>query len=96
MHPPAAREVTKIMFEFTKTCIGSKNYVCPPDAGPAWRAAHEAGCDREQLEANLKQTPEERLLKHDKLRDEWLEFESFLEIIYLGWKFIKSNHGYSR
>jgi len=32
------------MFEFTKTCIGSGNYVCPPDAGPAWHAAYEAGC----------------------------------------------------
>ena len=83
----------KAMFEFTRTCIGRGNYVCPPDAGPAWRAAYEAGCDMEQLEANLKLTPEERLLKHDKQRNEWLEFESFMENIFRGWQFIQSQHG---
>ncbi|MEI9865687.1 MAG: hypothetical protein WDN00_14275 [Limisphaerales bacterium] len=82
------------MFEFTKTCIGSGNYVCPPEAGPAWRAAYEAGCDMEHLEANLKLTPEDRFLKHHKLRNEWLEFETFIETIYRGLKFIKSNHVY--
>jgi len=84
--------VIKAMFEFTKTCIGSGNYVCPPDAGPAWRAACEAGCDMEHLEANLKLTPWERLLKHDKLRNEWLEFEAFMEKINRGLRFIKSHH----
>jgi hypothetical protein len=86
----------KAMFEFTKTCIGNGNYFCPPDAGPAWRAAYEAGCDMEHLEANLKLTPEERLLKHDKLRNEWLEFEAFMEKIYHGLKFIKLHHVHSR
>jgi|HubBroStandDraft_6_1064221.scaffolds.fasta_scaffold2282315_1 hypothetical protein len=86
----------KAMFEFTKTCVGSKKYVCPPDAGPAWRAAYAAGCDMEQLEANLKLTPWERLLKHDKLLNEWLEFESFMEKIHRGLKFIKSQHVHSR
>ena len=84
------------MFEFTKTSVGSGKYVCPPDAGPAWRAAYEAGCDMEHLEANLKLTPEERLLKHDKLRNEWLEFKAFMEKIYRGCIFIKSNHVHSR
>ena len=84
------------MFEFTKTCIGSGNYVCPSDAGLAWRAAYEAGCDMEHLEANLKLTPEERLLNHDKLRNEWLEFEAFMGNIYRGLKFIKLHHVYSR
>ena len=28
----------------------NKNYVCPPDADPAWRAAYEAGVDMVQLE----------------------------------------------
>jgi hypothetical protein len=87
--------VIKAMFEFTKTCIGSGNYVCPPDAGPAWRAAYEAGCDMEHLEANLKLTPEERLLKHDKLLNEWFEFEAFMEKIWSGFNFIKS-HGNTR
>jgi hypothetical protein len=50
----------------------------------------------EQLEANLRLTPEERLLKHDKLLNEWLEFESFMENIYRGLKFIKSQHVHSR
>jgi len=54
------------MFEFTLACMGKGNYVCPPDAGPAWREAYEAGCDMEELEANLRLTPWERLLKHDK------------------------------
>ena len=75
------------MFEFTLTCIGSKDYVCPPDAGPAWRAAYEAGCDMEQMEVNLKLTPEERLRKHDKLRNEWINFENFMEKIYRGYNF---------
>jgi hypothetical protein len=88
--------VIKAMFEFTKTCIGSGNYVCPPDAGPAWREAYEAGCDMEHLEANLKLTPEERLLKHDKLRNEWLEFKSFMERIYRGYNCIKSHHVHTR
>jgi hypothetical protein len=83
------------MFEFTKTCIGSKNCVCPPEAGPAWRAAYEAGCDMEQIEVNLRLTPEERLLKHDRLLNEWLEFEAFMEKIWGGYNFIKS-HGNSR
>jgi hypothetical protein len=84
------------MFEFTKTCIGSKNYVCPPDAGPAWRAAYEAGCDMEQIEANLKLTPEERLRKNDRLRNEWLEFESFMGKIYRGYIFLKTQYVHSR
>jgi hypothetical protein len=80
------------MFEFTRTCTGKGNYVCPPDAGLAWRTAFEAGCDMEQLEANLRLTPEERLIKHDRMRNEWLQFETFMEQIYGGWKFIKSHH----
>lgn len=87
---------TITMFEFTKTCIGGGNCVCPPNAGPAWRAAYEAGCDMEHLEASLKLTPEERLLKHGKLRSEWLEFEAFMGIIYRGNIFTKSQHVYSR
>jgi len=80
------------MFEFTRTCMGKGNYICPPDAGPAWRAAFDAGCDMEQLEANLRLTPEERLIKHDKLCNEWLQFEAFMKQIYHGWKFIESYH----
>lgn len=84
------------MFEFTLTCIGSKNYVCPPDAGAAWRAAYDAGCDMEQIEANLKLTPWERLLKNDKMRNEWFEFESFMGKIYRGYNFLKSQYVHPR
>jgi hypothetical protein len=84
------------MFEFTLTCIGKGNYVCPHNAGPAWRAAFEAGCDMEQLEANLKLTPEERLLKNNKQCNEWLQFEAFMNQIYDGWRFIRSQYVNSR
>jgi hypothetical protein len=40
-------------------------YVCPQDAGPAWRAAHAAGNDMSLIEANLRKTPWERLLAND-------------------------------
>ena len=81
------------MFEFTLACMGKGNYVCPHDAGPAWRAAYEASCDMEELEATLRLTPEERLLKHDKKRNELLEFEAFMEKIQRGWNLIQSQHG---
>jgi hypothetical protein len=80
------------MFEFTLACLGKGNYICPPDAGPAWRAAHEAGCDMEELEANLQLTPEERLVKHDKKRTELLEFETFMGQLHYGRNFIHSQH----
>jgi len=74
------------MFEFTRMSCKSDNYVCPQDTGPAWRAAFEAGIDMEQLEINLRLTPEERIRKHDKLLNEWLEFEAFMEKIYSCWR----------
>lgn len=42
----------------------NRGYVCPPDAGPAWRAAHEAGVDMALLEEKLAMTPAERLEAH--------------------------------
>jgi hypothetical protein len=78
------------MFEFTLISKGKGNYVCPPGAGPAWRAAFEVGRDMEKLEANLRLTPWERLLKHHKLLKERLQFETFMEQIYRNWKFIGS------
>jgi hypothetical protein len=41
-------------------------YVMPPDAGPAWRAAHAAGIDMSLIEENLKRSPWERLLANDR------------------------------
>ena len=41
--------------------------VCPLDAGPAWRAALEAGIDMSLVEDSLKLTPEERLAEHQQV-----------------------------
>ena len=41
-------------------------YVCPPDVGPAWRAAMAAGIDMSLIEENLRRTPWERLLANDR------------------------------
>ena len=70
----------------------SREYVCPPEAGPAWRDAYEAGFDMAELEDNLKLTPEERLEKHDQKRAAHLKREEFLEFFRLGRNFIHSQH----
>ncbi len=44
-------------------------YVCPPDAGPAWRAAMEAGIDMSLIEHALTLTPEQRLAEHQQVID---------------------------
>jgi hypothetical protein len=41
-------------------------YLMPPDAGPAWRAAYAAGIDMSLIEENLKRSPWERLLANDR------------------------------
>jgi hypothetical protein len=41
-------------------------YVLPADAGPAWRAAVEAGIDMSLVEMNLELTPWERLVNNDR------------------------------
>jgi len=41
-------------------------YVCPPDAGPAWRAAYAAGVDLSLIEISLAKTPWERWVEHDR------------------------------
>jgi hypothetical protein len=50
-------------------------YVMPPDAGPAWRAAHEYGFDMSLIEASLKLTPEQRLAEHQQVIDFLLEVQ---------------------
>ena len=47
----------------------NRGYVCPPDAGPAWRAACEYGFDMSLVEDALKQTPQERLEEHQQVLD---------------------------
>lgn len=51
----------------------NRGYVCPPDAGPAWRAACEYGFDMSLVEDALKQTPQERLEEHQRVLDMTLE-----------------------
>ena len=50
-------------------------YAMPPDAGPAWIAAHEYGFDMFLVEASLKQTPEQRLAEHQQVIDFLLEVQ---------------------
>lgn len=50
-------------------------YVMPPDAGPAWRAAQEAGIDMSLIEEALKLTPEQRLAEHQQVINFLLEVQ---------------------
>jgi hypothetical protein len=50
-------------------------YVCPPDAGPAWQAAMEAGIDMSLIEASLRLTPAERLAELQKVVNFLLEVQ---------------------
>ena len=47
----------------------NRGYVCPPDAGPAWRAAHAAGIDMSLIEHTLELTPAERFQEHQQVLD---------------------------
>ncbi len=51
----------------------NRGYVCPPDAGPAWRTACEYGFDMSLVEEALNKTPEERLEAHQRALDMILE-----------------------
>jgi hypothetical protein len=51
-------------------------YVCPPDAGPAWRAAMEHGFDMSLIEESLKLTPEQRLAEHQRVLDFLIEVQN--------------------
>lgn len=50
-------------------------YVCPPDAGPGWRAAMEAGIDMSLIESALAQTPQQRLDEHQQVLNFALELQ---------------------
>lgn len=51
-------------------------YHLPSDAGPDWRAAHEAGLDMSLLEQMLELTPEQRLAEHQQVIDFLLEVQA--------------------
>jgi hypothetical protein len=42
-------------------------YAMPPDAGPAWRAAFEAGFDMSLIEYSLSLSPEQRLAENQQV-----------------------------
>lgn len=53
----------------------NRGYVCPPDAGPAWRAACEYGFDMSLVEDALLLTPEQRIAEHQLALNLVLEIE---------------------
>jgi hypothetical protein len=69
--------------------LEKKPYVCPPDAGSAWRVAYEAGFDMAALEENLKLTPEQRIEKHQPMLDAHFERERLLEKLIRGQRFLQ-------
>jgi len=79
-----------------KTESAKTPYVCPPDAGPAWRAAYEAGIDMAEIEENLRLTPEQRLDKHQRMLEDFFDRERFLEKLLRGWSFIKKQNVHPR
>lgn len=58
----------------------NRGYVCPANAGPAWRAACEYGFDMSLVEEALRLTPEQRLEEHQRALDLILEIESAREL----------------
>ncbi len=54
----------------------NQGYVCPADAGPLWRAAHEAGVDMGLIEDSLRLEPIERLRQHQRSLNQILMFAS--------------------
>ena len=55
-------------------------YIMPPDAGPAWRAAAQFGFDMSLVEDALRMTPEQRLDEHQQLLNFFLEIEAAREL----------------
>jgi len=54
----------------------NRGYVCPPDAGPAWRAACEYGFDMSLVDLSLDMTSEQRLDSHQRALDMILELKA--------------------
>jgi hypothetical protein len=44
----------------------NRGYICPSDAGPAWREAYEAGIDMGLIENALQMSPQDRLRAHQR------------------------------
>src|SRR5438270_4934233 len=54
-------------------------YRCPPDAGPAWRAACDYGFDMSVVDCELGASPEERIERHQHAINMVLEIEAARE-----------------
>jgi hypothetical protein len=54
----------------------NRGYVCPTDAGPAWRAACEYGFDMSLVEDALRMTPEQRIEEHQRALNLLLAIEA--------------------
>ena len=54
----------------------NRGYICPPDAGPAWRAACDYGFDMSLVEDALRMTPEQRIAEHQRALNLLLEIEA--------------------
>jgi hypothetical protein len=63
------------MIDATTLAQMNGEYAMPPDAGPAWRAAHAAGIDMSLIEDSLKLTPEQRLAEHQQVINFLLEIQ---------------------
>ena len=55
-------------------------YVMPPDAGPAWRAACDYGFDMSLVDEALLMTPEQRIAQHQHALNLLLEIEAAREL----------------
>lgn len=64
------------MLDEALTAQLNAGYVCPPDAGPAWRAVHEDGIDMSLIQDALQMTPEERLRDHEAVGNSFLDVEA--------------------
>lgn len=53
----------------------NRGYVCPPEAGPAWRAACDYGLDMSLVEEALQRTPEQRIEEHQHALNLLIEIE---------------------
>ena len=58
----------------------NRGYVCPPDAGPAWRAACDCGFDMSLVEDALLMTPEQRIEEHQRALNLVLEIDAAREL----------------
>lgn len=52
-----------------------RGYVCPPDAGPDWRAACECGIDMSLIEDAMAMSPADRSRDHQRALNLILELE---------------------